>query len=877
MFSRDLEVLEITRLNSVIETARCLQEDDCSPATAWLADAELAAAVLAPNGEMMEANSALANVARLLPGFRVGRNIHDFLDAHDRIIFDAQLVAAVAIPGVTRIAQVFLRSNNGSSWHVLIELATNVDGAALPRPVLARFVPTDVHLLRTATETSAERPLDFALIASRTAVWDHDLEREETCYSDIWREIRGLSAEDAVPRSLDELLEQVHPDDKQTVLDGIHEQRQGDASPCVFQYRYRHRQGHWIWIECRGGCVKWDSDNRPLRVVGTDTDITTRKNSEETLERISRRLKLALEVSKIGVFEADFDLGSAEWDAGMFRLYDVEHQSEVKIGGLWESMLHPDDMERVFKKVDHHVANLIPFSDEYRVIFRDGSEHFIRSRTLPFIDNDGHRKMIGANWDVTADLALQRDLAHAKKLAEARNAELESAKKHIEYIALHDPLTGLPNRRYLEEKIISIEADCKATGGGAAVLHFDLDRFKQINDTYGHYVGDVLLQHTAKILKASVRSDEFVARLGGDEFIAIVRFDGSVEPLEAISKNIVDALRKPVNINGIDCRSSTSIGIACEIGRDVDVRSLLINADIALYQAKEHGRNRFDFYSTKSRSRVVTLKQISDEILVGLERDEFIPMYQPQFDAITLDIVGVEALVRWRHPTRGLLAPSEFLQIADEMNIVGDIDDLIFRKAMADSEIWAKDGVSIPKCSVNVSARRLQDPKLKTLLGIDPETASRFSFELLESIVLDELDAQMEENLAYIRKLGISIEVDDFGTAHASIMSLLHLRPHTLKIDRRLIRSIDTSSEQRELVGSIIGMGHSLGVKATAEGVETAGHATILRDLGCDILQGFGLAKPMFSSNLIEFAKNRVSSKVADLSTFQQNHAQAKK
>ena len=801
----------------------------------------------------MAVNAACAHVGQFLPGFLVGRNIRDFLDAHDVVIFDAQLMAAVAKPGTIRMAQIHLRSHNGSSWHVLIELVRATDAAA----VLARFIPADARSAQAAVETEAERPWNFALLASRTAVWDHDLERQETYYSDIWREIRGLSAEDPVPQSLDELLEEIHPDDRQTVIDGIGAQRCGDGSPSVFQYRYKHRQGHWIWIECRGGCVKWDAKNRPLRVVGTDIDITARRNSEETLERISRRLKLALEASRIGVFEADFDLGTAEWDAGMYRLYNVEHQGEVKIGGLWESMLHPEDMERVFRKVDHHVANLIPFSDEYRVILRDGTEHFIRSRTLPFIDTDGHRKMIGANWDVTTDLALQRDLEHAKKLAEARNVELESAKKHIEYVALHDPLTGLPNRRYLEEKITAIEADCKATGLGVALLHFDLDRFKQINDTHGHHAGDVLLQHTAKVLKESVGRDEFVARLGGDEFIAIVGFDGSLEPLQAMSASIIEALRKPVNINGIECRSGTSIGIAYEMGRNVDVRRLLVNADMALYQAKEHGRNRFDFYSSQSHNRVVTVKQISDEILVGLERNQFLPMYQPQFDAVTLDIVGVEALIRWRHPTRGLLTPGEFLAIAEEMNVVSDLDHLIFCKAMEDIGIWADSGIFIPKCSVNVSARRLHDPKLKTLLNIEPQLASRFSFELLESIVLDELDRPMQENLDCIRQLGIAIEVDDFGSAHASIMSLLHLRPSALKIDRRFIRNIDTSREQRELVGSIIGMGHSLGVRSTAEGVETDSQATILRDLGCDILQGFWLAKPMLCKDLVEFVKGQ--------------------
>jgi diguanylate cyclase (GGDEF)-like protein/PAS domain S-box-containing protein len=771
----------------------------------------------------------------------------------DVAIVRAKLTVVGTASGPARSAEIRLRVG-GSHFQTYQVAFCPVESPGAPL-ILAQFAEAspapDLALAK------AEERWNSALVSAGCGVWDHNLVTNETFYSDMWRQIRGLEADDPVPQSLEDVLADIHPDDRANVIGSVVRQRVGIETSVIFQYRCRHKKGHWIWIECRGACVTRGPDGEPLRIIGTDIDITTRKFSEKTLEMMSRRLKLALDTSGIGVFEADFDLGTAEWDDGMFRVYGLGEKSEVRIGGLWEAMLHPDDKDRVFAKVDHHVANLIPFSDEFRVTFSDGSEHFIRSRTVPFIDGDGHRKMIGANWDVTADLALQRDLAQAKGIAEARNRDLEAAKQQIEHIALHDPLTNLPNRRYLDEMIGRIEAECKSNGIAIAVLHFDLDRFKEINDTHGHHAGDVLLQYTARVLRDCMAPTDFVARIGGDEFVAIVRFDGAEEQLAQLSGRVIEKMRKPVTINGVECRTGISIGIAYDSGAEVDVRRLLLDADIALYQSKKLGRNRVEFFSHDTHIGMIAAKQIADEILVGLERDEFVPFYQLQFDAETLEIAGVETLARWRHPERGLLTPDKFLGIAEDLDITAEIDHLIFKKAMADCALWDRAGLIMPKCSVNVSSRRLRDPNLKTHLQLAPDEAQRFSFELLESIFLDEVDGQIAENLALIRSLGINIEVDDFGTGHASIMGLLRLRPTALKIDRQLIRTIDVSVEQRQLVGSIIDMGHSLGVKATAEGVETDQHVAILKALGCDTLQGFGLAKPMPADEVIGFVRGR--------------------
>ncbi|WP_245450554.1 sensor domain-containing protein [Neorhizobium sp. SOG26] len=704
------------------------------------------------------------------------------------------------------------------------------------------LAPTDAEREKAAQLELEERETRWnnALVSSDLGVWDHNNALRRKYYSNTWRKIRGLAPEDPLAVSKEEWLQKVHPDDRDRVLEAMERQSDGDPDYAIFEYREQHKDGHWVWIECRGACVERDANGAALRIIGTDTDITERKAAEAEFLRLSRRLEMALEISGVGVFEADFDSGITEWDERMFAIYGLQGSGIIEIGGLWESLLHPDDKERVIDNVIRNWEHEAPFADEYRVILRDGTERTIRSYSKCFVDTDGHRKMVGANWDITRDVVLRRELERAKLLAEARSAELEAAHGRVEHIALHDHLTSLPNRRYFEDVL---EAASAIEHSKVAVLHIDLDRFKQINDTLGHLAGDHVLRVVAERLKGCVKAHDFVARIGGDEFVLICMDAGSARMLSALAQRIIKEIGKPLTYESNTCRVGASIGIA-SADSGTSARQLLSNADIALYRAKSRGRNCHEFFSQSALQEITSAKHLSDDILRALEAREFVPFYQLQFDAKSLAVVGVETLVRWAHQDGRLLSPDSFLPMAEELGIVADIDAVVLETALADARRWRGMGFSIPKISVNVSYRRLSDPTLlKKLekLAIPPGT---LAFELLESIFLDECDGETLERLTQLRQLGIELEVDDFGSGHASIISLLKVSPHALKIDRELIKRIPQSRKQQKLISSIIDIGKSLGIKVIAEGVETNEHVRLLQQLGCDVLQGYALAKP---------------------------------
>ncbi|RWP21533.1 EAL domain-containing protein [Mesorhizobium sp.] len=584
--------------------------------------------------------------------------------------------------------------------------------------------------------------------------------------------------------------------------------------------------------------------------------IGERQRNYAELSRLSRRLELALEASAIGVWEHDLATNELAWDERVNEIYGKpvgEHRGYLD----WAGAIHPDDLAGANADFDRAMADGGPYLSEYRIIRPDGEIRHVRSKAIIYRAADDTPKMIGAEWDVTADVLLNKDLVRAKQLSESKNAELESAKERIEHIALHDSLTGLPNRRYLDQVLEDYAANARRTGGYAALLHIDLDRFKHINDTLGHAAGDAMLVHASTVLRSKVDGEGFVARIGGDEFIVLCVVHDDIEQLALLADRVISQMREPVYYQGHRCRFGVSVGIAVDNGKDVEAKHLLVNADIALYRAKSRGRNRYEFFTEAMQSEIVETKRIADEILGGLERNEFIPFYQPQFDAKTLEIVGVEALARWRHPEKGILAPDVFLRIAEELNVVSIIDRNILEQSLLDLEGWTAANLHIPRVSVNVSARRLQDEELiKSLRELNIKKGT-VAFELVESIFLDENDDFVTWNLEQIKDLGIDIEIDDFGTGYASIVSLLKLQPRRLKIDRQLVIPIVKSPQRRQVVSSIIEIGKSLGIEVVAEGVETMEHAQTLKSLGCDILQGYAFGHALDADGLKAFVRSR--------------------
>jgi diguanylate cyclase (GGDEF)-like protein len=578
---------------------------------------------------------------------------------------------------------------------------------------------------------------------------------------------------------------------------------------------------------------------------------------ERELERLSRRLELALDASKVGVWDFNIDTRELVWDDRMNELYNYPKDGGVREYRHWRDRLDKADAKRAIEDFETAIRTHGRYESQYRLDLGDGRTRVVHAIGKVYISSDLSSKIVGVNWDVTANVALTEDLTRSKALTEARNVELEAARARIEYNSLHDFLTHLPNRMYLERALEERAARCAASGGGVVLLHVDLDGFKQINDTLGHSAGDAMLIHVAETIRRILPQGDFVARTGGDEFVVVCNAEKGVDSFDQLARKIIENVRKPILYDGHECRLGMSIGVAAAFGDAVDRQRLLVNADLALYRAKSLGRNRYEFYTAALQAEIVNSKQTADSIVGGLERGEFIPYYQPQFDARTYELAGVEALARWRHPTRGVVAPAEFIMIAEELTVIGAIDRTILEQALAQFRRWRDHGLHVPRFSVNVSLRRLHDEDLlQGLRGLHIEPGA-LSFELHETIYLDERDDCFSRTIEQIKALGIDIEIDDFGAGYASIVSLTKLKPRRLKIDRQLITPIVRSDSHRRLVQSIVEIGRSLDIEIVAQGVESMEHAHVLRELGCDILQGYAFAKPMTSEEFERFVAAR--------------------
>jgi diguanylate cyclase (GGDEF)-like protein len=569
------------------------------------------------------------------------------------------------------------------------------------------------------------------------------------------------------------------------------------------------------------------------------------RRRESELERVSQRLELALDASKVSVWEYNIDSDELVWDDRLTEIHKYSQSGAVHHFEEWRASLDPEDAERAVNDLMTAIRGRGRYESQYRIRLRDGHTRVVRGIGKVCSTPDGAPKLVGVAWDVTADVALTEELKRSKALTEARNAELEAARADIEYNSLHDFLTRLPNRLYLERALAEHAARCAKSGGGVALLQVDLDDFKQINDTLGHSAGDAMLIHTAETIRRHLRPNDFVARTGGDEFVVVCNADGGMVGFDALAQQIIDDVSKPIDHDGHECRLGMSIGIAAAYGADVDRQRLLVDADLALYRAKSLGRNRFEFYTAALQAEIIDARRTGDSIIGGLERGEFIPYFQPQVDSRSLEIVGVEALARWRHPTRGVLAPAEFIEIAEELTVIAAIDRAVLEGALTLCRRWRAEGLQPPRLSVNVSLRRLHEEGLIDALSALEIAPGELSFELVESIYLDERDDRFFENVEQIKALGVDIEIDDFGSGYASIVSLTKIKPRRLKIDRQLVTPIVRSTAQRRLVRSIVEIGRSLDIEVAAEGVETMEHAALLRDLGCSILQGYAFAKPM--------------------------------
>jgi diguanylate cyclase (GGDEF)-like protein/PAS domain S-box-containing protein len=452
---------------------------------------------------------------------------------------------------------------------------------------------------------------------------------------------------------------------------------------------------------------------------------------------------------------------------------------------------------------------------------------------------------------ITDVLGLAKEVSH-RVIVFAEITALKQTEARLHFLANHDPLTGLPNRLMFNERLQQALANAQRTGDQVGVLFVDLDRFKNVNDTLGHTIGDRLLQQVAGRIGACVRGTDTVARLGGDEFALILTNVQHDEDAQIVAQKILDALRPAFEVDGHEIYITASIGIACCPPSGEVAEMLLQRADVAMYSAKSLGKDTFQLYMPEMDAVAYERMVLENNLRRALERNEFLLYFQPQVSMEDHRIIGVEALLRWQHPELGLVSPIEFIPLLEETGLILPVGDWVLTEACRQAKLWL-DGGSPVRVAVNLSVRQFTQTdlaaKVERILNHTGLPAELLELELTESIFMENID-QNVHTLRRMKELGVSIAIDDFGTGASSLTYLKHFPIDTLKICQSFVLNVPTNSEDAAIASAVIGLAQNMSMVSVAEGVETTEQLAFLRERRCDHIQGFLFSKPMPAEEL---------------------------
>jgi diguanylate cyclase (GGDEF)-like protein/PAS domain S-box-containing protein len=563
-------------------------------------------------------------------------------------------------------------------------------------------------------------------------------------------------------------------------------------------------------------------------VLSSIVDISRQKAVEAQLRLSERRFRDFADAASEFVWETDAHGAIAFVSSRVSTV--LGYGQEELIGRRPQNLMPPGEYERIVEWIREHRRNDGSFHDlEHRYLTKAGQLTWIQASAVQIVDEHG----AFAGYRGTA-----RDITDRK-----------TAEERISYLATRDPLTDLPNRVLFNDRLEQGLVNARRKRDQLALMFIDLDRFKNINDSLGHQVGDLLLKEVAARMQACIRKGDTLSRLGGDEFVVTLEGLQQAEDAAQVAQKIIAALAQPMTIAGHILTTSCSIGISIFPADAEDSSALMKNADTAMYHAKEKGRRNFQFFSREMNIRAVERHNLETSLRVALDRDEFVLFYQPQVDIATGRVVGVEALLRWRHPAKGLLPPSMFIDVAEETGLIDAIGQWTLRAACTQNKAWQDAGYPHLRIAVNISARQFNQPRefsrsvsrILSSTGLDP---GWLELEMTESVLLEHAD----ENIQVLRrlgKLGTRIAVDDFGTGYSSLSYLKQLPIHSLKIDRSFVRDLESEKDSEVIVNTIIAMGHTLRLRVTAEGVDNLAQLSALKRLGCDEYQGFLFSRPL--------------------------------
>ena len=682
--------------------------------------------------------------------------------------------------------------------------------------------------LKASTKLNQElkERMELALIGCNDGIWDWNILDNSVYFCPRWKEMLGFS-DDELPNEVPSWADRIHPDDVDETWADVHKNVNGETEYYENVHRLRHKHGHWVWILDRGK-TQYDENGKAVRMLGTHTDITEEKKMQL---KYAHQAQIIEQVHD-SVISTDLDGIIVSWNKGSKTLLGYKFK---EMQGKHIRTIYP---EEDYKKLNKNIE-ILKEKGKHRTVVRllKKSNEIIYAELSLSLLKDEKGKPIGM-------------VGYAHDITERKKAEDELHEQQIvlQHQAHHDTLTELPNRTLFHDRLEQAVEKAKRNNTLFALFFIDLDRFKQINDSLGHTVGDNLLKVVTSRLKATIRKEDTLARLGGDEFTIIMEELSKAQDASILAQKVLEVLQQPIEIDNHTLYVSSSIGISLYPQDDTDAGNLLKYADAAMYRAKEEGRNNFQFYSAEMTELALERLVMTTSMRQALENEEFVIHYQPQIDGESNVLIGMEALVRWQHPTKGLLSPIHFLPLAEETGMIIELDHWVMRTAIKQVAAWYEDGLKPGVLSVNLSMKQLEHPNFIRLVQEAIETYSCkpewLKLEVTEGQVMQKPEEAIAK-LGQINDLGIGISVDDFGTGYSSLASLKRLPINTLKIDRSFVMDLPQDEEDAAIVKAIIALAKSLNLDLIAEGVETKVQKEFLLENDCKNIQGYYYSRPI--------------------------------
>jgi len=767
----------------------------------------------------------------------------EYRDAHRQAL--ARWTAAGPTPGagnmLGRRLDVQAMRSDGSMFPA--ELA--ISRVDLPGPPLFTACIRDVSDRKEAERRQQRAEFRFRTLVEQLPLISYVDESEDPSSKPLYispqiESVLGYSVEEWLSTP-DLYADSIHEDDRERVLaERLEVYARGEPFRC--EYRMRSATGGIVWLEDHSVLVTPPEGGDTFR-QGFAIDITERKQAEEAFRQAEARYRTLVEQLPLAIYvdrldEVSSNIYTSPQIESMLGYSSAEWSSNPS---LFVEVLHPDDRERVLAAHARTHLTGEPLHLEYRLVARDGAVVWVRDEARVIADREGDEPVLqGYLLDVTAAKEAEDQLRHQ---------------------AFHDPLTSLANRALFTDRVEHALVVHGATGDEVAVLFLDLDDFKAVNDTLGHPAGDALLRAVGERLRSALSPRHTVARLGGDEFAILVEETAGAAAVD-VAESLIGALQDPFEVEGREMFITASVGIAVGTGAD----NLLRAADVAMYGAKASGKAQYVVYAPRMDEDSVGRLELVADLRRAHVDEEFVLHYQPTVELETGAIVGVEALVRWQHPTRGLLPPMDFIPIAEETGRIVEIGRWVLSEACRQAACWRAE---LPvaeslELSVNVSTRQVRRPALledvRSALAASGLPPAALTLEITESVLARRRE-EMTSILEEVTGLGVHLALDDFGTGYSSLSLLQNLPVHTLKVDRSFVRSIDTGPERRAFVRAIVDIAEALDLRVVAEGIEVAGQVAELRQLGCRLGQGFYFAHPVASSELEELILANASSR----------------